>query len=133
MSKEIANTSSQLQKSKAANDVIFILAVLVVVVVIGGFLLIFRTEGTMVEVTIDGELYGKYPLDKNQVIEIRNGDNLNVLVIEDGKAYIREANCPGGDCTHYRPIKYTLGKIVCLPHRVYVSIIGDKNDNELDI
>ena len=133
MSKEIASTTAQQNKRKTANDIIFVLALLLSVAVIGGFLLIFRQEGSMVEVTVDGELYGRYPLDKNQIIEIRNGDHLNVLVIENGEAYIKEANCPGGDCMHYRPIHYTSGKIVCLPHRVYVSITSEGDDGGVDI
>ncbi len=134
MSKETVNITTQQNKRKVANDIIFILALLLVVAVLGGFLLLSREEGTVVEVTVDGKLYGRYSLDKDQVVEIKNGDHLNVLVIEDGVAYISEANCPGGDCTKYRPIHYTSGKIVCLPHKVYVSITSsDGNNGGVDI
>lgn len=89
------------------------------------FAFVFRMgkSGSTVYVTVDGKAYGTYSLLENVRIEI-NGYNggRNILVIEDGEAYITEASCPDGLCIHTGKIKRSGKCIVCLPNRVVVSI-----------
>lgn len=118
-------------KKKIKNDIIFIAAVVLIIGVIAGIMFLFREEGASVEVSVDGKLYGTYSLSKNQTIEIRSGDKYNILVIENGKAYVSEANCPHGDtyynkCTNKKPISYTGESILCKEHRVVIEIKGDE-------
>ena len=91
----------------------------------------------MVKVTVDGELYGIYSLQKDQKVEIKTENGYNILVIEDGKAYVKDASCPDGICSSHRPIKHTGASIICLPNKVVVSIENNENggqtDNEFDI
>ena len=47
---------------KIKNDIIFIGVLLLIFALAGGVLLLFREEGSSVEVKIDGELYGVYSL-----------------------------------------------------------------------
>ena len=47
-----------------------------------------------VVIKVDGEVYGRYALDEDQVIEVQEGDFYNRVRIEDGKAYMEEADCP---------------------------------------
>ena len=49
----------------------------------------------------------------------------NYLVIENGKAWISEANCPNQDCVQKGKITQNGEMLVCLPHRVTVSIVGE--------
>ena len=51
-----------------------------------------------VVIKVDGEVYGRYSLDEDQVIEVQDGDFYNRVRIEDGKAYMEEADCPDGYC-----------------------------------
>ena len=55
-------------------------------------------EGNQIRVTLDGKIYGTYSLSKDQTIEVKDGDFYNRIRIEDGKAYMEEANCPDGYC-----------------------------------
>ena len=55
-------------------------------------------EGNQIQVTLDGKIYGTYSLSKDQTIEVKDGDFYNRIRIEDGKAYMEEANCPDGYC-----------------------------------
>lgn len=86
--------------------------------------LIFATtyeKKDLVVIEVDGEIYGKYSIFKNQQIEI--GDNSeNILEIKDGQAYMIEANCPDKLCIKQYAINSNLGTIVCLPNRVIVSL-----------
>lgn len=132
------NTKNQSKKKR--NDIIFIASALLIIGIIAGAMLIFRNEGTMVEVTVDGKLYGEYSLAINQTVEIRtgkDGENYNILVIEDGKAYVSEANCPGVlahlKCTNQDPISYTGQSIICEEHRVVIAIIGGEASEGPDI
>ena len=116
---------------KIKNDIIFIGVLLLIFALAGGTLLLFREEGSSVEVKIDGELYGVYSLSKDQRIEIRTGENgeqYNVLVIKDGRAYVESASCPDGICSSHRPISYKGASIICLPNKVVVAIISETED-----
>ena len=119
---------------KIKNDIIFVAVLLLVLAIIGGCLLLFRKEGNTVKVTIDGQLFGTYPLEKDRVVEIKTENGYNLLVIENGTAYVKEANCPDGVCSSHRPIRFSGSSIICLPNKVVVSI-EDKEENNggLDI
>ena len=101
---------------------------------ITGFLLLFRKEGSTVKVTIDGKLFNTYSLEQNQTVEIKTENGYNILVIENGTVYIKEASCPDGVCSSHRPIRFGNSSIICLPNKVVVSIeTDDENEGGLDI
>ena len=76
--------------------------------------------GNRIQVTVDGEVYGTYSLTEDQVIE---GDFYNRIRIEDGKAYMEEANCPDGYCERQGKISGGAQTIVCLPHKLVVEVL----------
>ena len=135
--KENSQVAKKGNARKIKNDIIFIAILLLVIAIAGCLLLVFRKEGDMVKVTVNGELYGEYSLNKDRVVEIKSENGYNVLVIEDGTAYIKDASCPDGVCSAHRPIKHGGASIICLPNKVVVSIESNGNsveeDNELDI
>lgn len=47
----------------------------------------------------------------------------NVLNIQDGKVWISEADCPNQDCVKQGKISMSGEMLVCLPHRITVSIV----------
>lgn len=49
----------------------------------------------------------------------------NHLVIKDGEAWISEADCPNHDCVKKGKISRNGEMLVCIPHRLTVSILGD--------
>lgn len=75
-------------------------------------------------ITVDGEEYGVYSLEKDQVIRI--GDT-NVCAIKDGYVTMTEADCPDHLCMKQKRISKKGGTIVCLPNRVVLEITGDKS------
>ena len=107
---------------KVRNDVIFISAILLLLLLVGLAILVFRTAGNTVVVTIDGRNYGEYPLNVDREVLIRSSLGENLLVIEDGKAFVRSASCPDGICSDHRPIGYNGESIICLPNKVVVKI-----------
>ena len=124
------------RKTKIRNDII-LTAVILVIAAAGLFLLNSnKKEGNSAVVKIDGEQIISFSLSENTEYEIRTGkkgENVNILVIENGKARISHADCPDGICEEYRPISYVGETIICLPHKVVIEITGETADNGLDI
>lgn len=83
-------------------------------------------------VTIDGNEYGRYPLDEDMVttIELEDG-SYNILEIHDGYAQISEASCRDQICVNHFPVHYSKEMIVCLPNRLVVEIVGGE-ENDVD-
>ena len=107
---------------KIRNDILFIAAILLLLLVAGLAILLFRTAGNTVVVTVDGKNYAEYPLNVDREVEIRSNLGENLLVIEDGKAFVKSASCPDGICSDHRPIGYNGESIICLPNKVVVKI-----------
>ena len=110
---------------KSRNDVLFIAVLLLVVALIGAAFFFLRGEGDTVTVSVDGKHYGTYPLHTDLTLSIRTGENgeeENLLVIRDGKAYVESATCPDGICADHKPISREGESIVCLPHRVVITV-----------
>lgn len=87
--------------------------------------------GNRIQVTVDGEVYGTYSLTEDQVIEVKEGDFYNRIRIEDGKAYMEEANCPDGYCERQGKISGGAQTIVCLPHKLVVEV-SEADDTSRD-
>ena len=116
----------QNKKRKLKNDVILIGTLLVVLVLVGLALWLLRGEGDVVVVEADGKTYGTYALNIDRTVEIRTGEGgkeLNLLVIRDGKAHVETATCPDGICAAHRPIFRQGESIICLPHKVVITVI----------
>lgn len=111
------------------NDWILV-AVILVVAGIGFFIYgnLGRQTAGIVKVTIDGELFGTYSLEKEQEIKI---NDTNHLIIKDGQADMIEADCPDQICVEHISISKNKETIVCLPNKVIVEIVGGE-DAEID-
>lgn len=89
-------------------------------------------EPAKLQITVNGEIYGTYDLDKNQEIPI---NDTNICRIRDGKVSMTEANCPDQICVHTAAVSKDGGSVVCLPNRIVLEIIsqnGEKTQPELD-
>ncbi|MBO5982145.1 MAG: NusG domain II-containing protein [Clostridia bacterium] len=79
--------------------------------------------GGYVYIEQDGAKTVSYPLSEDREIELKaeNG-GYNLLVIKEGKVYIRSASCPDKICVNHRKIGFEGERIVCLPNRLTVRI-----------
>ena len=118
------------------NDLLLIGGLLVVAVVAGLFLYLFRSEGDSVTVTVDGKPYGTYSLAEERVVDIRTGADgaqMNRLVIRGGEALVEVATCPDGICAAHKPISRDGESIVCLPHKVVITVEQAAPQNQPDV
>lgn len=120
---------------KIRNDIILVSSILALALVCFFVFKACAKEGTLVTVTVNGEVYKTVPLDTDTVIDIvtgENGEYKNTVEIKDGKVSVTYANCPDGICEKHRAIKYRGDSIVCLPHKLVVSIEGGA-EGDVDI
>ena len=111
--------------SKRKLDIILIGSLLVVSLLFFLIATLTRVPGATVVVEIDGEKAAEYPLELNATYTLNGGTN--VLVIDNGRAYLNYSNCPDHTCERSK-IQYVGQKIVCLPNLVTVSITGESDD-----
>lgn len=115
------------ENKKLVSDIILIATVLVIG--LSAFIIWTATseDGNYAVVSVDGVTVAEYSLAVNGVYYLNGGTN--VLVIEDGRAYIREANCPGyQDCVEAGKISKVGETIVCLPNKLVVEIVGEGDE-----
>ena len=116
-------------RARLRNDLLFVsvLAAVILLSILG--LLLFRTQGNTVTVSVDGVTVGTYALSKDQAVDIPGYDGgVNRLVIRDGQAWMESASCPDGICVSHRPISYNGQSIICLPNKVVVTIHTQADD-----
>ena len=115
-------------------DFILIGVVAVVAAVLVLCLYVFNSgSGDFVQIEVDGVVTDTIPLSNDTVREIQTDNGTNTLVISEGSAVMTQADCTDGICANHKPIHKTGESIICLPHKVVVTVISDKsNDNEID-
>lgn len=86
-------------------------------------------SGTKLTVLYGNNIYGIYDLDRDQTIEINDG---NICEIKDGEVRMTYADCPDKLCMHSRAISGAGENIVCLPNHVILKITGDGEEPEID-
>lgn len=115
------------------NDIILIGVILIMALATYAgmnFLQGANTHNAEAVVLIDGEEYGRFPLnaDVTKRIELPDG-GYNVLEIKEGKADVTEASCPDGICVSHRAVSKQNQSITCLPNKLVVEIQnGDMSD-----
>ena len=103
-------------------DIILGVALILLAVVIFLGTVLLKAEGSMVVISIDGKVYGEYSLSEDKEVEISTEKGNNTIVIKDGKVSVSSADCPDLYCVSHVAIDSTEETIVCLPHKVVVSI-----------
>jgi hypothetical protein len=110
-------------KKKYRLDIIIISAILLFSVGLLLVSLLSKEVGNTVVVEIDGRTVATYSLNQNGEYSLNGGTN--VLVIEDGKAYLNYSNCPDHTCEKTGKIQYVGQSIICLPNKIAITIKGE--------
>ena len=106
-------------------DLILIGAILAIALSALGIMQLFKKPGAYVCVKVDGVEVATYSLSVDGEYPLNGGTN--VLKIENGEAWMIEANCPTmGDtrCTAQGKISKTTESIYCQPNNVLVTVYG---------
>lgn len=114
-------------------DIILLLVLIIIGVAGCVFFASMRGNESYVVITVDGEIQGTYSLseDRDITIESENGGE-NFLQIQYGYADMLSANCPNQDCVHQKVISRNGESIICLPHKVVVTVYEETIEIETD-
>ncbi len=118
-------------QKKYKNDIVLTASIIIVAVLVFFIIGLITKSGNYVEVKKNGEIIGKYSLKANRTVEISDENGYNLLIIENGKAYIGEASCPDKLCVNQGKISTNGKALVCLPNKTVITVYSD-NDGEVD-
>ena len=106
-------------------DVILVLVLLVCALSVFLIFLFTSSAGEWAVVRVDGEEICRYSLtiDGEYIL----GGGSNVLVIEDGGAYMKTADCPDKRCVNMGRKTRSGESIICLPNKLEVRIEGGED------
>ena len=125
--------AQQKNKGLLRNDILLGIAFLSVAALLLACLFLLKPTGDTVQVTVNGSLYGEYPLSQNMTLDIVTGETKeqhNQLVIEDGKAFVETATCRDGICVSHSPVFRDGESIVCLPHKVVITVVAKESSSD---
>ena len=74
-------------------------------------------------------------LSENQQITVQTSLGENIVVVEDGNVFVREADCPNQDCVHQGKIDSPGKQIICLPHKLWIEVVtsNDRGTTEMNV
>lgn len=82
-------------------------------------------SGSTVVISVNGEEYGRYPLNVDREIDVDTVYGHNTVTISDSTVCVADSDCPNLDCERFGRISRPAQTIICLPHRMLVRITGD--------
>ena len=105
-------------------DVILVLVALLAAAGIYFFYMGGAKAGGNAIITVDGAVFDSLPLNKDDTRLVETQWGYNVVKVEDGFVSVTEADCRDSICINHRKISKTGETIVCLPHKMVVTIQG---------
>lgn len=109
-------------------DIILAACLILAAAIVFLIIRITSEDGERVVVYQNQEKKASYDLNVDGTYEIKTEAGSNLLVIENGKAYVKEADCPDGLCVNMGKISKTGENIVCLPHKLVIQIEGGEDE-----
>jgi len=103
-------------------DIVLLAVLLLCAVAAAVYTFAERPAGERVEIYIEGELVGSYPLDEEKHLEYDCGVTVHIL---SGLIAITESDCPDQLCVHMGYISKAGERIVCAPNKFVVVIRGE--------
>ncbi|MBQ3061752.1 MAG: NusG domain II-containing protein [Lachnospiraceae bacterium] len=108
-------------KKKEKLLIVAVIVVAVVVMISGTVINAFIPAGKVI-ITVGNKEYETVSLKENKRIVIENEYGENIIIIKDEQVFMERADCPNKTCVKKGKITKTGQSIVCLPHRLTVTI-----------
>jgi hypothetical protein len=89
--------------------------------------------GNHAVVEVNGKRTLELPLDRDTMTTVDGPLGKTTISVHDGSVEITDSPCPRGLCKHMGHIRCVGEVLVCVPNRVFVTIIGDRGgENKFD-
>lgn len=83
-----------------------------------------ETEPGTVVVHVSNEPSRKFPLSENGVYDVETKLGHNEITVQDGQVRVSASDCKNHDCMKQGSISRPGQKIICLPHGIWIEIVG---------
>ena len=120
-----------MKKKTVKNDILLILGALLLAGLLWGALRLTAAQGAEAVVTVDGVTEAVLPLTRDGSYTLdaarfggEDGVCANRITVENGRVCVSEANCPDRICVRRGWIRFAGESIVCLPHKLVVTVRG---------
>ena len=118
-----------MKNKKYLNDIILVVAFVVIAAVSYVMYNSGNKSGNTVRVRRNDQVIGTYDLNVNGEYVLNDGTN--TIVIEDGRVYMKDADCPDKLCVQQGKIRTSNQCITCLPNKITVTV--ESVDKEVDL
>lgn len=105
-------------------DKLIILIIALIALII--FAITMRTaydaDNKVASITVDQKPYMTLPMNTDTTVAIINEYGSNTIEIKDGSVKVISADCPDKICVHTKAAQKVGDIIVCLPHRIIITV-----------
>lgn len=124
---------------KKGDKIVFISILIIIVLGFSGTIIYknyIKSPDKIAVIKQDGKVIDKINLTnftetKEMTIKTDDG-HFNKIIIEKNSIKIADSDCPDGVCVKGGPISNAGDTIVCLPHKLIITIEGTKSKGEID-
>ena len=94
---------------------------------------VFSEKGQIVQVSVNGQVIKELPLsvDTEFIAKGYEGGE-NKIVVKHSKCYVVYADCPDKLCVKQGEISKNGESVICLPHRVVITVIKHAKEKTID-
>lgn len=93
-------------------------------------------DSLYLKIQVDGEIYKKLIIDENTehlIIPINTPYGYNEVVVEGKSVWMLNSDCEDKVCEKFGIIKHSNETLICIPHRVSVSLESRDKKDDIDI
>ena len=84
------------------------------------WVLLPKKTATLAGVYQDGELLMTLTPQADRTVTVDGPAGKNVIVVENGEIFVKEADCPDKICVRHGPLSKAGTPIICLPNRLVI-------------
>ena len=121
--------------SKRLKKILPICAVLLAVLICIVWIIIQKStmkNGRYADIRISGVSAARLDLDNETKKQFHGENDIDLTVVTgNGCVYVEKSECPDKICVNHRAIHYSGDSVVCLPHKLTVTVVGGQED-EID-
>ena len=93
----------------------------------------YHSSGGDAVIYVDGIERERFKLLENIESRVETDLGYNIVAVEDGKVFVKDANCRDRICVNSAAIYKKRQSIVCLPHKLVIEIEGeDIEESDID-
>jgi len=92
---------------------------------------LLNVGGSDVEVRAGDNVIGRFPLDRDQTIEVAGPLGITRICVDHGRAHIVSSPCPNKTCIRMGDVGKEGGISICVPNEVLIRV-GNGRPDDID-